>query len=92
MLQSGPGSTQSTHISHGDEGLRQLPDAVLPMKPGQQRKAKGHIEKHRHKHVGLPERRGPMGVSGEGGLAGGGQRGLTWCKEVWGGGACDRLL
>lgn len=75
MLQSGPGSTQTTHISHRDESLRQLPDAVLPMKPGQQRKAEGHIEKHRDKHVGFPGRKGPMGVGGEGGLARGDPRG-----------------
>lgn len=36
------------------------------MKPGQQRKTKGHIEKHRDKHIGLSGKRSPTGVGGWG--------------------------
>ena len=72
---------QPTHVSHRDEGISQLPDEVLPVEPGQQHEAKGHIQEHRDKHVGLPGRRGPTGASGEGGMAGKGQLGQACCGE-----------
>lgn len=52
---------QPTHISHGDERLCQVANPVLPVKPRQQHKTKGHVKKHRDKHVGLSGRRSPTG-------------------------------
>ncbi|KAL0621572.1 hypothetical protein AAY473_009903 [Plecturocebus cupreus] len=47
---------QSTHVSHRDEGVGQMPDAAPPVEPGQQQEAQGHVQQHRSHSVGLPGR------------------------------------
>ena len=69
------GALPPTHVSHRDECLGQMSKAVLPVQPGQQQEAQGHVEQHRDQRVGRPgsrfsgrecagSRRGQWGAGG----------------------------
>lgn len=47
-------SLGQTYISHGDEGVSEMADAVLSVQPGHQQYPQSHINQQRDKDVGFP--------------------------------------